>query len=235
MKAASILVLVLFVTVIKPVHAQKFRVGLTAGIAKTDVDGTDTRDNDNDFYKSGAMFGGFVNTKLSQYNVIQMEINYMRAGTMQPPDSNNNGYFKLELNYINVCFLWRHNFHFTFFKKNRDKFDFQLGASADRLVNYVDNVNGTDLTLPNGYLNSTVVSVFAGLAYNFTPNIALTYRYCNSLTSALSHSQAVITYPYYSSFLAGDNIEMILTLSVTFGSDGSDKAPADTTPTDSGQ
>jgi len=232
----GMLLFTLFLAVVTTTTAQHFRAGFTAGIAQTDVDGTDNRDNDNDFHKSGFTFGAFVNRKLGTYNELQLELNYIHAGSMQPPDSTNNNYFKLELNYVNASFLLKHYFHFPFFKQNGDKFDAELGLWVGQLVNYDYNVNGTDLTLPTGFLNSAEVSAFVGLTYNFTPHIALSYRYSNSLTSALNHSQASLAYPYYGSFNAGHNLENIITLRFTFGSDGNSMPETTPTPsTDSGQ
>ena len=197
-------------------NAQRFRAGLTLGATATDIDGMDTRDQDNDFNKLGYTLGGIINTKLNEKNDLQVEINYIKKGTMQLPDSNNNGYYKLALDYIEVPFILRHHVKFNMGKMEVKKFDWELGLSVGRLVNSSWERGNYLYDIDMSKINTTDVSFLLGLSYSFSSNISLNFRYSNSLIPAVKHDVIpgyLITY-YYNT---GNNMVFQIALKFTFG------------------
>ena len=199
-----------------PARAQTFRAGFTLGADATDINGMDTRDHDNDFNKLGYTFGGIVNSTLDKKNMFQMEINYIKKGTMQKPDSMNNGYYKLALDYVEIPFLLRHRMHFNLAKKPVDGFDWELGASVGRMVRSTwirDNYQyDVDLTR----INKTDVSIFIGLNYGFSSHAFLSFRYSNSVIPAVKHD-AIPGYLLPYTFNIGNNMVFQMALKFIFG------------------
>jgi hypothetical protein len=206
-------------------NAQTFRAGLTMGAVASDIHGMDTRDRDDDFNKLGYVIGGIVNTSLDKKNTFQMEMNYIKKGTMQKPDSMNNGYYKLALDYIEVPFLLRHRMHFNIAKKPIDRFDWELGASVGRMVrsswtrgNYLYDIDFSKI-------NKTDVSFFLGLNYNISFHSSLSFRYSNSVIPAVKHDVIPgFLIPYY--FNTGNNMVFQMSLKLIFG--GSAEKAVDT-------
>src|SRR5690348_13580358 len=95
----------------------KFSAGITGGFIASDVSRDDPRDHDNDFHKAGYIAGGFVQRPMSENGKLRLEINLIQKGTLQQPDSTGFGYYRLELNYIEIPFLYQYHFIFTTAKK----------------------------------------------------------------------------------------------------------------------
>jgi hypothetical protein len=170
-------------------YAQHFMAGLSVAPIVTDVQGTDTRDFDNDFVKLGYSFGLFVNRQMDEKNIIQFEINLVQKGAEQLPDSNNNGYFKLALNYVEVPVLIRHRMHFGVNSRFYNNFEWELGLSGGYLFGYTyTGGNGYNLTFPQGSMNSLDISVLAGVNYLISPSFYFGVRYSNSLIPVLKHN-----------------------------------------------
>ncbi|MGZ4100138.1 MAG: porin family protein, partial [Bacteroidia bacterium] len=115
-------------------YAQRFRAGFTAGLVASDIDGADTRDNDNDFHKVGFTAGGLVNSKVGNKSTFQLELNFIQKGSTQPPDSNNNGYYKIAFSYIEIPVLIKRKIYFTIRKKPVNKIDLETGLSIGRMI-----------------------------------------------------------------------------------------------------
>lgn len=162
--------------------AQHFRAGLTGGAVVTDVAGSGTRDNFTHFNKLGFVVGAIVNSTFKENNTIQLEMNYIQKGSMQRPDSANEGYFKLSFNYLEIPILFRRRLHFTLFKKPSNRFELEAGASAGRLIfaELIGNTNYTQSIDPNNF-NKTDVSILAGVNYTFNSNLYFSLRYSNSV------------------------------------------------------
>ncbi len=170
-------------------YAQHFMAGLNVAPIVTDVQGTDTRDFDNDFVKLGYSFGLFVNRQMDEKNIIQMEINLVQKGAEQLPDSNNNGYFKFRLNYVEVPILLRHHIRFNANNTFYNNFEWELGISGGYLYNYsYTGGNGYNLTFPQGSMNTIDVSVLGGVNYLISPSFYFGVRYSNSLIPVLKHN-----------------------------------------------
>ena len=205
-----------------PARAQQFRVGFSAGVNITDVDGTDPLDGDDDFKKFGIEAGLFVNTHLDQRNIMQMEFSYSEKGAQFPPDTslanfNNNNYFKLRLHYVDVNLLWRHRLHLNF-KKPNDNFDFELGAGMGYLFSYSYYVKSIDFTQ---YLNPNLLDFegFAGFSYNFSDNFSVDVRYYNSINPVIPSNANNSQWLYYGSWNRGHNLDFQITLKFTIGAD----------------
>jgi hypothetical protein len=204
------------------VHAQaagntpRFRAGLTFGPVATDVHGTDTRDSDSDFSKLGFSFGLLVNTALSEKNILQFEINYIQKGAQQKPDSANNGYFRLALNYIEVPLVFRRKMHMNIRKKPNDRLDLEGGVSYARLVGYSYNVDNYALVVDSKKLNTGEVSLLAGINYNFTPSISFGFRYSNSITPAIVRNSIPAQFFFYA-YNSGNNQVVLFSFRYVLG------------------
>jgi len=218
-----ILLFVLFIMLcIPPLQAQRFAVGLSLGPVVSDVQGADTRDYDNDFYKVGFTAGAFVNRKMGRKNTLQLEINYVQKGTEQLPDSTNNGYFKLTLNYMEVPLLLRHRIRFNLNKEFYNNFEWELGASGGYLFSYSYVNSGYNIPLEPNTLNKIDVSLLGGINYRFPSGFYFGVRFSNSFIPVIKHSaiptQAFSAYPF--SFNNGDNMAYQFCLKYVFGGGG---------------
>jgi hypothetical protein len=202
----------------------RFHAGLSAGAIISDVQGTDIRDGDVDFKKLGFMVGGIVHTELNEGNSFQFEINYITKGSMQPPDSLNNGYYKLVLNYLEVPFVFRHKFRFNIAKKPVSHFEMEFGASVGRLVHFDEIVDNYSQTFGPENFNKTDVSLLLGLNYSLSPHIYFGFRYSNSLIPALKKN-SIPSYFYRFTFNNGNNMVMQLGLHFIFGKTASPPPP----------
>ena len=208
-------------------NEKRFKAGMSLGAVVSDVNGADARDGDNDFRKIGYTGGIFVNTALNQKNILQFEINYITKGSMTPPDSNNNGYFKIVLGYIEVPILVRHKINFNIKKKPVEKFELEGGLSVGRLVNH-DVIGAANYSIPDfgNLFNSTDVSIVGGIDYNFTKNVYLCVRYSNSVIPALKKNVVVNPQFIRYTFNKGNNMVFQFSLKFTFGNKNSETTPA---------
>jgi hypothetical protein len=219
----SLLLSILSLVIIRKADAQtdkeggRFRAGLTFGAVATDIPGTDTRDKDSDFSKLGLSFGGIINTRLNEKNTLQLEINYCMKGAQQQPDSNNQGYFKMALGYIEVPILIRHTLHMNIRRKPMERLELEGGFSGGRLVNagFTDGMNYPQPITP-GSLNSTDFSVLGGLNFNFTPNIYFTLRYSNSLIPVINRNDINPAFVRYT-WNNGNNQVILMAIKYVFG------------------
>jgi hypothetical protein len=218
------------VTAQDPQQTSRFRAGLTFGPVASDIAGMDTRDRDNDFNKLGLSFGALVNTRLNEKNVFQLEINYIIKGSSQQPDSANNGYYKLGLQYLEIPIMIRHTLRMNIRRKPVDKLEIEYGASVGRLIgsNFTGQDNYQQQIAPNS-LNNTDVSIFAGLNFNLTPNIYFTFRYSNSVIPVVKRNAINPAFIRYE-FNDGDNLVALFAVHYVFGKDRPIKASAQ--PTD---
>ena len=211
----SFCILLLLFTV-STATAQRFRAGFTLAATATDVDGMDTRDHDDDFNKLGYMIGGIVNTKLDQKNDFQMEINYVKKGTAQFPDSNNMGSYKLALDYVEIPFILKHHIHINIRKKSVDNFEWEVGASVGRMVRHTWDLGNYPYPMNLSNMNMTDVSLLIGFSYNFSSHVALSFRYTNSVIPAIKHDHfQTFQLPYY--FNTGNNLVFQMGIKFIFG------------------
>jgi len=207
--------------------SQVFRAGFTLGGVASDIPGMDTRDHDVDYNKLGFTIGGLVNTSLNEKNKLQMEINFIQKGSSQPPDSNNNGSFRLILNYIEVPLIYRHRLQFNVRKKPVTSFELECGASYGRVysMKFYDYTN-TLQAIPPGSINLNDISLLAGLEYSITPNFLFCVRYSNSLIPVIVQDPLPPGYPrlpfIFYTFNHGDNVVIQFSLKFIFGPSGNE-------------
>lgn len=217
----SIIVVFFFTTCL--CKAQRFNAGFTGGAAVSDVAGSNTRDKGNHFNKLGFVAGGIVCSNLNDKITLQLEINYTTKGTLQKPDSANNGYFKLGLHYVEVPLIFRKRFHFTIFKKPTDRFCIEAGASLGRLVHYTYVNNNYLMAYDANNLNKTDVSLLAGIDYNISKNIYFCFRYSNSIIPVTKKNTppgpGYIYLPV--TFNQGNNMVFQFSIKFIFGNNGS--------------
>ncbi len=203
-------------------HAQShFRAGFSFGPLASDVLGTDTRDDDADFHHLGFSVGGIVHTELSEGNSFQFEINYITKGATSPPDSANNGYYKLTLNYLEVPFVFRHDIKFNVKKKPVTRFQLEGGFAVARLVHFNEKVNNYSQTFGAENVNKTEASLLVGINYIVTPQFYFGLRYENGLIPALKKNSIQSYFVRYT-FNNGNNMVVQFTAHYIFGK-GPDK------------
>lgn len=214
------------ILIVNNVNAQKFNAGFSGGLVVSDIDGADTRDTDNDFHKVGFTAGGVVNTQLTKKTILQFEINYIQKGSMQPPDSLNNGYFKIALAYVEIPLLVRRQIYFNWKGKKLNKIDLEAGISYGKMVQR-KVIGNTNYVLSNTaqYYNTNDVSILVGADYNFTKNVLFCFRYSNSVIPAIKRNSirpGFFTYSYNK----GNNLAFQFSFKFLFGA----KQKTDTPP-----
>lgn len=93
------------------IYAQdyKFNAGIIAGISTSQVDG----DQLAGYNKVGIKAGAFVKRSLSVPASLQMELLFIQKGSRKPMNTEDNTYFVMRLNYVEVPLL----FHYRLSKK----------------------------------------------------------------------------------------------------------------------
>lgn len=172
--------------------AQSFNAGIGGGLVVSDINGANIDRNRRDFHKLGVTVGGVANFRIAKKTLFQFEINYIQKGSMQPPDSLNNGYYKIALSYIEIPLLIRQQIYFNWKGKKINKVDLEFGASYGKMFQrtVIGNTN-YQLNNTENYYNSDDISLLAGIDYNFTNNICFNFRYSNSLIPAVKRSKLV--------------------------------------------
>ena len=218
MKVKTNLLLILFLVAFTSGYSQRFFGGLSAGLVVSDIDGADTRDPDNDFHKVGFTVGGLMNTQLTKKTVFQFEINYTQKGSLQPPDSLNNGYFKIALGYIEIPLLIKRQIYFNWKQKRVNKVDIEAGLSYGRMVHNTV-IGGTNYVIPSAinYFNTNDISVLVGADYNFTKNVYFCFRYSNSLIPAIKKNAANTGIQSVNTINKGNNMVFQFSFKFVFG------------------
>jgi len=218
-----ILLLLLFLCGCLGLSAQTFRGGFLAGGNLCAIDGAGLNGNNNTFNKIGFTAGGFVNARVGRKTLLQMEMAYSQKGsTLQPSTDNDNNYYLLRLNYIDIALAVRYRLHFLTNKQPTTKFDIIAGAALGKLI--FSSYTVKSIVTPVD-LNNTDISLFVGLVCNFSQNVCLDFRYYNSLMPSVKRDAYNSQYLYYGSWNRGDNLVFQLTLKFTFGKPGTPSLP----------
>lgn len=182
----------LFLIMACSASAQSFNAGIGGGLVVSEINGANTDPSRRGFHKLGVTVGGVANFRIAKKTLFQFEINYIQKGSMQPPDSLNNGYYKIALGYIEIPLLLRQQIFFNWKGKKINKVDLEFGASYGRMFQrtVIGNTN-YQLNNTEPYYNTTDISLLAGIDYNFTNNICFNFRYSNSLIPAVKRSTLV--------------------------------------------
>ncbi len=210
----------LFLLVVNLMQAQRFRVGFTGGLCVTDIDGADTRDSDNDFHKPGFTVGGILNMPLNEKRSFQFEINYIQKGSTMPPDSLNNGYYKIALDYVEMPFLIKQRVKFNLRKKPVTQLDLEGGVSVGRMIRH--NVTGSTnygIISSDNLFNKTDLSLLFGADYNFSKNFYFCVRYSNSVIPSIKRNAPNLNFITYT-FNRGNNMVWQFSFKFLFSSVG---------------
>jgi len=195
--------------------SQIFKPGIIAGVVATDLDGVDPYDND--FHKAGLTIGASLNAKLSEKNSLQFEVLYTQKGSLQPADSvNNYNYYKLNLNYVEIPLLFKHNIVFNIKKKRIDNFFFEIGPSYGRLVTMKQE--GT-FDYGGGYENNfknSEIALNIGLGCRIVNRLFFDVRYCNSIIPVVYHNAATTRNNFLFTANKGANMVWAFTLRYQF-------------------
>jgi hypothetical protein len=177
--------LILFYFLFNSGSAQNFKGGLVGGMVSSDVIGIDPYDLD--FYKLGMQAGGFVQLALGADKSFQVELLYIRKGSYQPPDVQNNIYsfYRLQLNYIEMPFVFKKRLHFMNKTNAVDNFEVEAGAYLAVLLNTKHENEYGEFT--DRAFHKTDPGLLFGASYYFSPNWALNLRFSGSLVPIRSH------------------------------------------------
>ncbi len=217
--------------VLKKVTSQNFNAGFQLGLTVTEINGANTSLNRRGFHKVGFTGGGVANVKVAKKTLVQFEINFTQKGSLQPPDSLNNGYYKIALGYIEIPLLIRQQIFFNWKGRKINKIDFELGASYGKMIQRTVYGN-TNYQLNNtqDYYNTNDVSILAGVDYNFTKNVCFNFRYSNSVIPAIKRNALTPGFISYT-FNRGNNQVFQFGFKFLFGTQPQNKAPAASVPT----
>ena len=225
MKTSHYFLIIPVFFIITNIKAQKFNAGFSGGLVVSDIDGADTRDTDNDFHKLGFTAGGVVNTQIAKRTLLQFELNYIQKGSLQPPDSINNGYFKIALAYVEIPLLLRQQIFFNWKGKKINKIDLEAGVSYGKMIQRTV-IGNTNYVISNtsNYYNTNDVSVLVGADYNFTKNILFCFRYSNSVIPAIKRT--AIRPGFYSyAYNRGNNLAFQFSFKFIFGAKQKQNTP----------
>lgn len=182
-----ILFIVLIILSIQPATAQRFRSGLKAGIAASQLSG----DNLSGFHKAGIIGGALVQRDITEKLSYQFEIIYIQKGSRKAmdPDKGDNTFFLLRLNYVEVPVLLQ-------FRK--DKFIYEAGLMFGRLLSSsVENESGYYPMLhpESRPFYKQEVSAGIGISYPVFHNFYMNWRITNSILPVRGH-QGNATYRF---------------------------------------
>lgn len=199
--------------------AQKFRAGFSAGLVASDIAGAHTRIHQR-FHKVGFSAGLLGNVQIAKKTVFQLEINYIQKGSLQPPDSLNMGYYKIALHYVEIPVIFKRQVYINYKGKSVNKIDLEVGLSYGRLLK-TTVIGSTNYSLPNGadYFNKNIVTLLAGVDYNFTRNMFFCFRYSNSLSPAVKRNALKPGF-VSQTFNNGNNLALEFSLKFAFGGGG---------------
>ena len=227
---ARILFIFILSFVVKSNFSQNFKAGFHVGLTVTEINGANTTSNRRGFHKIGVTAGGVANAKVAKKTLVQFEINFTQKGSLQPPDSLNNGYYKIALGYVEIPLLIRQQIFFNWKGKKINKIDLELGASYGKMIQRTVYGN-TNYQLNNtqDYYNSNDVSILAGFDFNFTKNVCFNFRYSNSVIPAIKRNALKPGFVSYT-FNRGNNQVFQFGFKFLFGTKPESKIPAAITP-----
>jgi hypothetical protein len=218
MKKVIISLLIILISTI--CAAQKFNGGITAGVANTDVKGTDPYDVD--FNKVGITTGIFTALPISEKSGFRMEMNFIQKGSYIPPklgpDTIANGpdtSLKLRLHYVEIPLLYYQNLHFKIRGKDIDRFGFEIGPSIGFLVSSKVNINQYGFSPISGTpYKKYDLSAAIGIYYRIADNLAFHFRYENSVLPIHKYQSGKMSY-YNFHFNIGET-NMVFTYSFIY-------------------
>ncbi|MFM7218545.1 MAG: porin family protein [Bacteroidota bacterium] len=192
----------LFGCPITPADAQSFSAGLRAGMTATQVDG-DTYEG---FDKAGLLGGIFVERSLSERFSLRMELDYIQKGSRKPLDKDDNSYYRMRVNYLEVPFVARY--------RAGKKITLQGGPAFGVLV-FSQEDDQTGVLIYSPPFRKYEYSISAGLLYDLSEKVGVDVRYGFSVVP-------IRPFDFYATFVYWDkgqfNSVIQLSLQYRFGS-----------------
>ena len=161
------------------VNAQEFEGGIQAGLTASQVQGDIT----SGYNKAGFYAGGYVNRTISDYSVLQMELNYIQKGSRQTP-TEQNGYesYKLNLHYVELPLLYK--------LLLTEQFALEAGLAYGVFITKKELYNGSEAIAETPFNRHNLFFV-GGLYYNINEDLRVSVRTNNSITPIRPHYSGV--------------------------------------------
>ena len=154
--------------------SQEFNAGISAGISTSQVSG----DNLAGFNKAGIILGGFVNRKINDLLMVQIEMIYIQKGSSNP-NQNVNNLADIHLDYIEIPLLA--------IIKNSEKLSIEVGVHCSALIDgYYQDLYG-ELENQTSF-DSFELGAIIGISYNLSSKISLNTRLSNSIVPIAEHA-----------------------------------------------
>lgn len=149
-------------------YGQAFHGGVSAGFVASQLDG----DNLGGYHKPGFRAGGWVNTQLGEFFLLQLELEYFQKGSkISERELQKTRYYHSRLNYVQLPFLARIQLY--------PKIYGEAGLAAGYLESSAEDKDGYGFTDPSPLFNEWDFSGILGLVYKFNEtwmgNVRLNY------------------------------------------------------------
>lgn len=167
--AAGISLLFYWILLTDNAVAQKFEAGFRAGMTASQVRG----DQLEGFDKAGLLGGFYVSRGLTDRISLAMEMIYIQKGSRQPVNKEDNSYYVMRLNYIEVPLLFR--------IRAGKKIEFEAGPSFGVLVFSEEEDQLGEINYAPDF-EKVEYSFYAGLSYLINDRWAVDTRYGFSLS-----------------------------------------------------
>lgn len=153
-----------------PAQAQRFKGGIVAGLAATQVKGDGLAGPD----KAGIVAGPYVNLELSRKSSLQLQLEYFQKGSRANPDSTNNFQsYLLRLNYLQIPVMYQ-------YKYNED-FGFESGLSYGVLIYEYEEINGYTTFTSQYPFEKRDLSFHFGAQWYLTDRLTAEFEFSHSL------------------------------------------------------
>ena len=181
-----ILLVVVFFCSLTILNAQEFKAGILSGLIASQVDG----DFMSGYYKAGFVGGLFVYREVSHASRIQGELVYATKGSRCAPKNTNPDFLQVTTSSIDLSLIYIY--------KVSESLNFRLGltpsalltSKEERPTGVVQNPDDAPAFRRFGILG------LAGVSYNLSQKLSLTWSYNYSLLSIRSGSSEI----YYLSY-----------------------------------
>lgn len=149
--------------------SQDFKGGISIGAVASQVDG----DFYSGYHKTGFLFGGFINRKLSDQNVLQIELRYIQKGSHHRIDPNIPGstYYKMRLNYAEIPVLFQYIY--------KNKYIIDVGPSVGVLFASLEegiNSSGQLITSHENNFKRFEYAIQGGVQLKLSANFSAAFR-----------------------------------------------------------
>lgn len=174
---------VLFCFLAHLAHAQEFKSGIHFGMTATQVDGDQLRG----FDKAGLLAGLFVEWDITPRIKWYFELMYVQKGSRKPLDKEDNSYYRMRLNYLEVPILFRY--------KAGKKIAVQGGPAFGVLVFAQENDQLGEIRYAPPF-RKMEYSFNSGLTYELSEKVMVDIRYSFSVVPVRPFDASQL-YPYW--------------------------------------